>query len=219
MTDTKAQAKPKRRRRLVWVLGIVVGVLVVLFAGASWYASSLLVDGMSIQDYSDDLPDTVVLVDDESITLEMATDPATDPRSASVAGVRFGGSDAYVQVGPASESDGMSATGPVVEVFGDLPPAGTTARVEREYFPEDPQVGLGLDFSEVQIETPLGPSPAWFVPADGDTWAIYSHGRGATRQEGLRMLETSHGWACRPCSSPSATTSSVSPRTVSPTSA
>jgi alpha-beta hydrolase superfamily lysophospholipase len=30
------------------------------------------------------------------------------------------------------------------------------------------------------------------VPADGDTWAIFSHGRGATRGEGLRMLATTH---------------------------
>jgi len=195
MTDTTTEATPtrsRRGRRIAWVVGILVGVLVLLFAGASWYASSLLVDGMSIQDYTEDLPDTVVAVDDESITLEMATDPATDPRTPSLAGVRFGGSDAYLQVGPATEVDGMNATRPVIAVVGDPPAAGSTARVEREYFPEDPQVGLGLDFTEVQIETPLGPSPAWYVPADGDTWAIYSHGRGATRQEGLRMLETSH---------------------------
>ncbi len=195
MTDTKAEATPtgrRRGRRIAWVVGILVGVLMLLFAVAAWYASSELVDGMAIADYTDDLPDTVVSVDEDSITLEMDTDPATDPRSVSLAGVRFGGSDAYVQAGAVTESDGMTATRPVVAVVGELPPAGSPARVEREYYPQDPQVGLGLDFTEVQIETPLGPSPAWFVPADGDTWAIYSHGRGATRQEGLRMLETSH---------------------------
>ena len=195
MPETALEATPRKRsrgRRVGWVLGILGAVLLVMFAGAAWYASSELVDGMAIADYTDDLPDTVVSVDEDSITLEMDTDPATDPRSVSLAGVRFGGSDAYVQAGAVTESDGMTATRPVVAVVGELPPAGSPARVEREYYPQDPQVGLGLDFTEVQIETPLGPSPAWFVPADGDTWAIYSHGRGATRQEGLRMLETSH---------------------------
>lgn len=195
MPETALEATPPKRsrgRRLWWVLGILVGVVLVTFAGASWYASSLLVDGMSIQDYSDDLPDTVVSVDEDAITLEMETDPATDPRSGSLAGVRFGGSDAYLQVGAVTDSDGMTATRPVTAVFGELPPDGAPARVEYDYYPQDPRVALGLDFTEVQIETPLGPSPAWFVPADGDTWAIYSHGRGATRQEGLRMLETSH---------------------------
>ncbi|MGA7690064.1 MAG: hypothetical protein WCA29_12640 [Jiangellales bacterium] len=195
MTETTAEAAPtgrRRGRRVAWALGIVVGVLALAFVGASWYSSNVLIDGMGIQAYTDDLPDTVVAVDDESITLAMATDPATDPRSPSLAGVRFGGTDAYLQVGAVVESDGVNATRPVISVLGELPPAGTTARVEREYYPRDPKVGLGLDFTEVQIETPLGPSPAWFVPADGNTWAIYSHGRGALRQEGLRMLETSH---------------------------
>ncbi len=195
MTKTTAEVTRTGRkpgRRVAWVLGILVLVLALAFAGAAWYASSLLVDGMSIQDYSDDLPDTVVSVDEDSITLEMDTDPATDPRSVSLAGVRFGGSDAYLQVGAVTDADGMTATRSVTAVFGELPPAGSPARVEYDYYPQDPRVALGLDFTEVQIETPLGPSPAWFVPADGDTWAIYSHGRGATRQEGLRMLETSH---------------------------
>jgi uncharacterized protein len=196
MMETKVETRPRARRsrgRIVaWALVILVGVLVLAFAGAGWYASGLLVDGMRIQDYSDDLPDSVVSVDDQSITLEMATDPATDPRSLSSAGVRFGGSDAYLQTGAVTESNGMTATRPVTAVIGALPQSGSPARVEYEYYPQDPQVALGLDFTEVQIETPLGPSPAWFVPADGDTWAIYSHGRGALRQEGLRMLSTSH---------------------------
>jgi uncharacterized protein len=196
MTDTEAEARwgARRswRRPVARVLAILVGVLVLAIAGAGWYASSQLVDGMSIRDYSDDLPDTVVSVDEDTITLEMTSDPATDPRSRGLAGVRFAGSDAYLQTGAVTESDRMTATRPVTAVIGELPQAGSPARVEYDYFPQDPQVALGLDFTEVQIETPLGPSPAWFVPADGETWAIYSHGRGATRQEGLRMLSTSH---------------------------
>ncbi len=57
---------------------------------------------------------------------------------------------------------------------------------------------IGLPAEEVQIEVDGGTAPAWLVratPADvpagtpsSDVWAIMVHGRGATRQEGLRAV-------------------------------
>jgi pimeloyl-ACP methyl ester carboxylesterase len=75
---------------------------------------------------------------------------------------------------------------------GDL----TTAR--RGYWSgavhPDP-AAIGLPFEEVQIEVDGGTAPAWLVPAvpgadapSSDTWAIMVHGRGASRQEGLRAV-------------------------------
>ena len=42
------------------------------------------------------------------------------------------------------------------------------------------------------MPTPLGPCPAWHVPAAGDTWVILVHGRGGTRREALRVLPALH---------------------------
>jgi pimeloyl-ACP methyl ester carboxylesterase len=182
----------RRGRTAAWVLAVVAVLVLVLLAAATWYFSGVLIDRMAIQDYSDDLPDTVVRADAQTITLDMAEDPADDARGVAVAGMRFAGSDTYLQVGPVTTTEGSTVTRPVTRAFAELPPAGASARVEYDYYPGDPQVGLGLDFTEVQIPTPLGPTPAWYVPADGATWAIFSHGRGATRGEGLRMLATSH---------------------------
>lgn len=57
---------------------------------------------------------------------------------------------------------------------------------------------LGLPYENVVVDTPLGPAPAWVVPADGasDRWIIQVHGRGAKRQEGLRAVAPAHevGW-------------------------
>ena len=57
---------------------------------------------------------------------------------------------------------------------------------------------LGHAYENVIVETPLGPAPAWFVPAESgsDRWLIQVHGRGAKRQEGLRAVEPAHeaGW-------------------------
>lgn len=52
----------------------------------------------------------------------------------------------------------------------------------------------GFDFTEVTLDLPVGPAPAWVVPAPADsdctTWGIMVHGRGAARQETLRALAT-----------------------------
>ena len=57
---------------------------------------------------------------------------------------------------------------------------------------------LGHEYENVVVETPLGPAPAWFVPAaePSDRWVIQVHGRGAKRQEGLRAVAPAReaGW-------------------------
>ncbi|MEO5780060.1 MAG: alpha/beta fold hydrolase [Arthrobacter oryzae] len=55
---------------------------------------------------------------------------------------------------------------------------------------------LGVQAEDVLIEVDGGTAPAWLVRAapvpgvESDVWAIMVHGRGASRQEGLRVLET-----------------------------
>lgn len=71
------------------------------------------------------------------------------------------------------------------------------ARWNQYYFCGTPASALGLQHSDVDVETDLGPMPAWFVPpAEGvpprETWAILVHGRGATREEALRALPVLH---------------------------
>jgi uncharacterized protein len=57
---------------------------------------------------------------------------------------------------------------------------------------------LGHDYDNVMVETPLGPAPAWFVPAaePSTRWVIQVHGRGAKRHEGLRAVDPAReaGW-------------------------
>ncbi|GAA1842070.1 alpha/beta hydrolase family protein [Agromyces salentinus] len=57
------------------------------------------------------------------------------------------------------------------------------------------------DYEDVVVPTPLGPAPAWLVPAHRDgavstDWIIQVHGRGAKRHEGLRAVEPAReaGW-------------------------
>jgi pimeloyl-ACP methyl ester carboxylesterase len=55
-------------------------------------------------------------------------------------------------------------------------------------YPDPAAVGISAE--DVMIDVDGGQAPAWLVRAAGETrtWAIMVHGRGATRQEGLRAL-------------------------------
>jgi len=67
-------------------------------------------------------------------------------------------------------------------------PPGSTARLSGFAFDADPRSWLGIAFDDVSIPARVGALPAWFVPGTDSTWAIFVHGRAASRAEVLRML-------------------------------
>lgn len=63
----------------------------------------------------------------------------------------------------------------------------------------DPMQALSLPFQTVTLDTPLGPTEAWIVPAAGAEAgrAIYVHGIAGAREDGYRALSILHeaGWS------------------------
>lgn len=63
----------------------------------------------------------------------------------------------------------------------------------------DPTTALALPFQTITLDTPLGPSEAWLVPAAGPEAgrAIYVHGIAGAREDGYRALSILHeaGWS------------------------
>jgi uncharacterized protein len=106
------------------------------------------------------------------------------------------------QGGSAMLGDVVAETSSRVErvlLSGDVPREGTRAVMSATYSP-DPKTALGLDFSDVEISTELGPAPAWFIPADPrnlsastlSTWAITVHGSSADRKQSLKYVPILH---------------------------
>lgn len=103
------------------------------------------------------------------------------------------------------------------ELTSSNPADGTVSRRVEKIYSGDLQAAVrglwsGICFShpsdfgfaalDVQLQTELGPAPAWHVPAmlDADgrpeparRWAIMVHGRGPKRNEGIRALPVAHG--------------------------
>lgn len=63
----------------------------------------------------------------------------------------------------------------------------------------DPMAALSLPYQTVTLDTPLGPTEAWLVPAAGaeSGRAIYVHGIAGAREDGYRALSILHeaGWS------------------------
>ena len=79
---------------------------------------------------------------------------------------------------------------------GELAP-GLPMRIGAAYYRHP--VELGVPVEDVVVRTPVGPAPAWWVPAaePGDRWAILVHGRNATRWECIRAIPALRdaGWS------------------------
>lgn len=188
-TDTDTPETPVRKRRK-WLRGtfIALGVLLVLavagLGGAGWYFSNeVLVPDHSPSEYSL----TVEAFDETTVTI--TRDEASE--KGGVWGLAWDGGHAVVG-DIVSEDDGTVTRTLQNVLSGDLA-EGLKVRMDMYGYRGDPQTALGLAFEEVQIPTDLGDAPAWFVPADGDTWIIGVHGRNATREELLRSTEVYHG--------------------------
>lgn len=185
-----AAVQPRRRRRGLRALAAAVVVLAVLAVvatvGIGWYYSSVLLTPNHAPVYDQ----RVLSSDASSVTLaathvtELAGTYAVDWPAG------------HAVLGPVAQDRDGRVTRPLES--GRPPAAGTDVAWTPDLDGPDPQRGAGLPFSTVQVPTPLGPMPAWYVPAagapaSGSTWALLVHGRGATRQEGLRALAPLHG--------------------------
>ena len=126
----------------------------------------------------------ILAFDETTITLSATPDTLTRGRY----GLWFSGDTGHVRLGEIlSVGDGTVTRALLTTDFGDL----STARTGRfsGWFYLDPRE-LGFPVEDISIEAPVGPAPAWLVPADKgtDDWVIQVHGRGVTRAETIRAV-------------------------------
>ena len=159
-------------------------------AAGGWYFSDRLKGGALEPDRDpDELDLQVVSLGEGRVTLR-ATEKAGDDgawREDGLFGLEWEGG--YGRVGSILGIDDEQV---VREFFavGGAPEVGDLARMDSFAFPRDPQEAHGIGFREVSFTSELGDLPAWFVDGPGETWALFVHGRGASRREALRMLPT-----------------------------
>ncbi|MDJ0314659.1 alpha/beta fold hydrolase [Arthrobacter sp. H35-D1] len=140
----------------------------------------------------DDLAILAVIADGPK--LQVVLEATADTVIEGTYGLYFNGSRAHAIIGPILSyvpREG-SVTREVLAVHGgDLRTATSGSWSGNLHANPDE---AGLPYEDVTLELPVGRAPAWLLPAPnpGPTWAIMVHGRGATRNEGLRAVPTAH---------------------------
>jgi len=180
------------RRALVATLATGVSALaagaVIVVGAAAYFARRVITPDAEVPN------DVEVLgVGAGSITLRAAEETVAPGRY----GLWLAGGG-HARLGPVLDHDEQARTVTRELISVDRGPmrAGG-ARWNQYFYAGTPAQALGLDHTDIEIETDLGPMPAWFVPpAAGvptrETWAVLVHGRGATREEALRALPVLH---------------------------
>ncbi|SDP51590.1 alpha/beta hydrolase family protein [Lentzea jiangxiensis] len=175
------------RRKIIRIAAASLLALLVLVAvalgGIGWYYSGELLEPAEVPRR---YPETALGVDDGNVVL--AESRLTTLRG--TFGVVWPGGSA--KVGDVASTRDGRVERPLID--GTAPPEGTKVRVETNVYQGDPKTALGLVHSDVAVPSELGDMPAWLVPASNrDTWVITVHGRGASREEALRVVPQLHG--------------------------
>jgi len=175
------------RRRWPRSVGATITLLLLLFiVGGGWYFSGLIRDDALLVDQEEPGYDyTVTGVSAESITFALPVDPAADLVSDETLGVRWDGG--YGLSGKVISRSGSAIAKAFMLVTGDLPEAGVHVALEGHAVPPDP-TDAGIAYETVQYRSAFGEFDAWLIEGHRSTWAVFVHGRGATRHEGFRIL-------------------------------
>lgn len=178
---TATLARPGWRRPLSW-LAVLLAVMVAAGAvvgGIGWYYSGQL---LNVSHGPEPYDLRVAAADADTVRLTRTADSARP----GTFGLAWPGGAALV-------GNVLRDDAPVTRLLlGPGPPTGSPARLVTAVWDGDPHSARGLAFSEVDVPDPLGPMPAWYVAGTRATWVLMVHGRGGSRQEGLRILPTLH---------------------------
>jgi pimeloyl-ACP methyl ester carboxylesterase len=185
----KDEAAPPRRRRRWWIAGGVFALLAALAiaAAVTWHFSSVVL----VPDHHDwPLEVTVEEVKPGRITLSSGH----NSEQPGVYGLDW--QTGHAIVGPVLSEGNGTVTRRLSDVRGYLVP-GIDVGLDSHVYSGDPGQALGLPFHSIGIPDPLGPMPAWLIPAAHNappathrTWAIVVHGHNDNRQNDLRIAPT-----------------------------
>jgi pimeloyl-ACP methyl ester carboxylesterase len=185
----KDEAAPRRHRRRWWI-GVGVLALIVALAVAvvvTWRFSSVVL----VPDHHDwPLEVTVEGVKPGRVTLSSGY----NSEQPGIYGLDW--QTGHAIVGPVLPAGEGTVTRRLSDVRGYLVP-GIHVGLDSHVYSGDPGQALGLPFRSVGVPDPLGPMPAWLVPAAPKssaagrrTWAIVVHGHNDNRQNDLRIVPT-----------------------------
>ncbi|VAV89362.1 hypothetical protein MNBD_ACTINO01-635 [hydrothermal vent metagenome] len=192
-----APTQPIPRKKPKTLLGVLTRtvvvlavVLVVFFATAGFYFSNSLRDGALDPPIAGPPTYTLEVVDASAATISIQG-PESDDQLGRVGVEGIEWADGFVESPGIESSTKVGDTRIEVRTIdpdGTAPPIGTRVRLDPFAYEGTPLDALAIEYENVVYSSDIGSFPAWFIPGTSDTWAIIVHGKGASREEGLRMI-------------------------------
>lgn len=168
----------------------------VFYLGGGWYFANEIRDGVvvgTINNSDRDFDLGVVAVADGSVTLRPTGEqpPALGTDKAYALDWGTGSGMLGDRLPGAKGADGADgAVARELTVLGGVAPSvGDEALLDKDGF-LDPASAIDAPVQEVEILSDGRALPAWFVPGEGTTWAVLTHGKGVTRTEMLRHMRS-----------------------------
>lgn len=174
MTDDRARRTRRTGRPLVWLVGLL---LATAWSAVGWYYSTLILGPDTPKPYTGQ---RVLARTDTTITL------ASTPKARRPGHWAIQWPGGHAHIGPLLEVDSDRVITRFDAAKGE--PPGSESRLAGFANEADPGTWLGYVFSDVALPSSVGELPCWLVPGTDSTWAVFVHGRAATRAEVLRML-------------------------------
>ncbi len=175
---------------LLWIVLAVLILLLAFFGLGGWHFSNEIYSG-ALEVHPPEPAEFDITLDQEGAdAVVLRADP--DAANMTEDGL-FGlltASDATLINGilSAETSGGVSTVRRSRVPDEPIPAAGSAVRLDPFVWPGDPTTALGLAFEEIEIEIEVGRAGAWYLEGSTDTWMIFVHGKGAPRNEALRLL-------------------------------
>ncbi|MGI8518952.1 MAG: alpha/beta hydrolase [Acidimicrobiia bacterium] len=170
------------------LLAVLLFLFVLFHLAGGWYFSEELKKDALVADHTPATQDVVIAaISGSELTLQAVADTEPELDAPGVVGLDWQTGYGQLQPGITTAHDG-SVVRQMQRLSGEAPTAGMLATIDGYAFPSDPAAAHGIDFTEIEYQSPLGPTKAWKVLAAGDTWILHVHGLGASRTEALRLL-------------------------------
>ena len=190
-----AAVRPRRwLRRLLWsALAVVIVLAAGFFGGGGWYFASQIRSGaLKVEPAGpmrayDDV--RVVGLSAGQVRLRAIGDQPSLTMPG-LYGIAWHGGTGHLGAS-VTVSSGV-VTRSLTVASGSPPAVGQPAVLDRAYFLGDPRTALGIPVRDVVVRGPLGPLPAWYFPARGDTFVIGVHGQNGSRNDLLRVVGIVH---------------------------
>lgn len=183
--------RPRRRGVGFAIAGLVTGGLVVFGAAAAAFLAVAVARKVVTPPKSREQDLRILEVGEDTVTLSATKDTLTPGEYS----LWFSHDTGHARIGEIVRFDSRTVVRRLLSVdFGDLA-AARAGRMSGWFYLSPAE--LDLPWADVEVETELGPAPAWLVPASAASeadhkWVIQVHGRAVRREETLRAVPVFH---------------------------